>query len=183
MDALEKEQADTENPIQLSWHSYELRPKDAPPPSPEYLAKVQANRPRIYGVARNDYGLEMNPGPFGINSRPLLIGAKYAEKMGHGPAYHAAVMTGYWSEAKAIDDLSVLADVAESVGLDRDDFLAALEESEFIQQVSDDFQQAFQYGLGGVPVMIFMDKYLVSGAQPLEVLRRVVDQVSAELAD
>jgi predicted DsbA family dithiol-disulfide isomerase len=39
---------------------------------------------------------------------------------------------------------------------------------------------ARQYGLNGVPALVFDNRYLVSGAQPFDVLRRVVDQITAE---
>jgi predicted DsbA family dithiol-disulfide isomerase len=40
--------------------------------------------------------------------------------------------------------------------------------------------QAHQYGLSGVPAIVFENRYLVSGAQPYAVLKQVADQVIAE---
>lgn len=167
----------------VQWHSFELRPRSAPPISAEYRAKIEAGRPRLYAVARENYGLEMNPGPFGFDSRPALVGAKYAESQGVGPAYHAAVMKAYWQEAKAIDDLDVLTDIAAAIGLDRDAFRQALGDPEYDKQVQADVDQAYAYGINGVPGMVFVDKYLVSGAQPYEVLCQAVEQISGELTD
>lgn len=141
---------------------------------------MKANRPRLYAIAREQYGLELNPGPFGFNSRPALIGAKFAEAQGVGPAYHAAVMQAYWQEAKAIDDLDVLTDIAVSVGLDEESFRAALKDATYLKEVLADVEQAHSYGIGGVPAMVFADKYLVSGAQPHAMLARAVEQVTAE---
>ena len=164
----------------MVWRSFELRPKGAPPPSPEYLDKIQAARPQLYAMARESYGLEMNPGPFGFDSRPALIGAKYAEANNAGPAYHASVMRSYWQEAADIADLARLADIAESVGLRRDDFLAALAGPAYIEKVDQDIALARSYGLNSVPALVFEDKYLVSGARPASVLQEVVDKVAAE---
>jgi predicted DsbA family dithiol-disulfide isomerase len=50
----------------------------------------------------------------------------------------------------------------------------------YIQQVDSDIRQAQIYGIQGVPAMIFEEKYLVSGAQPYEVLSDVIYQVSQE---
>lgn len=141
---------------------------------------MDAGRPRLYAIAREHYGLELNPGPFEFNSRPALIGAKYAEKMGVGPAYHAAVMRAYWVDAQRIDELETLADLAEGVGLDRVGFLVALQQPPYQQQVLDDVARAHAYGINGVPAMVFVDKYLVSGAQPYEVLVQVLEQVMRE---
>ena len=45
-----------------------------------------------------------------------------------------------------------------------------------------DVELAYQYGLTGVPALIFNNRYLVSGAQPFEVLQQVVEKVAAENA-
>lgn len=164
----------------VHWRSYELRPKGAPPISPEYRARIEAGRPRLYATAHEQYGLIMNPGPFGFDSRPALVGAKYAEQMGVGPAYHAAVLGGYWLEAKVIDDLTTLADIAESIGLERQPFLAALQTPAYHEAVLEDIALAQAYGLSGVPALVFAEKYLVSGAQPYSVLVQVVEQVQQE---
>jgi predicted DsbA family dithiol-disulfide isomerase len=67
--------------------------------------------------------------------------------------------------------------------LDETAFLAALDDPRYEQQVEADVEQAYQYGLTGVPALIFNHKYLVSGAQPYEVLTRVIDKVQSELTD
>ncbi len=119
----------------------------------------------------------MKPGPFGFDSRPALIGAKYAEAMGQGGPFNRRVMIAYWEEAADIADRQVLADLAAEVDLERDVFLAALDDPIYIRQVDHDVYLAQQYGLNGVPAMVFENQYLVSGAQPLPVLRQVVDRL------
>lgn len=131
-------------------------------------------------MARERYGLEINSGPFGINSRPALVGAKFAEAQGVGDVYHDAVFRAYWQEAKNIEDLDVLADVATAVGLDHDQFLAALDDPQYQQEMMADVEQAFQYGLSGVPALVYNNKYLVSGAQPYELLAEVAEKARGE---
>ena len=169
--------------VDVQWRAYELRPKNAPPLPADYLEKIQAGRPRLYAIAREIYGLEMNPGPFGFDSRPALIGAKFAEAQGHGPAYHKAVMQAYWQEAKDIADFTVLADLAETAGVERTPFLAALQDEGYAAQVDADIQTAMAYGLSGVPALVFADKYLVSGAQPLATLQQVVETIRQEAGE
>jgi len=149
---------------------------------PEYRARIEASRPGLYANAREQYGLELNDGPFGIDSRPALIGAKYAEAHGQGHGYHAAVFRAYWQEATDISELATLATIAERLGLERTAFLAALADPALIAAVDADIAQAHAYGLTGVPAMVFADKYLVTGAQPYAVLKQAVEQVRAELA-
>ncbi|MBX3016207.1 MAG: DsbA family oxidoreductase [Caldilineaceae bacterium] len=166
--------------VTVQWHSYELRPKGAPPISPEYKERILAGQPRLYAMAREQYGLELNQGPWGVDSRPALIGAKYAETQGVGPAYHDAVLRAYWLEAKSIDELDLLAAIAATVGLDPAAFRASLTDPALEQAVLDDVAWAHANGINGVPALVFQQKYLVSGAQPHPVLVQIVEQIRAE---
>lgn len=165
--------------MDVIWHAYELRPIGSPPIPPEYLARIKATEPRLNKMAREQYGLELNRGPLGIHSRSALIGAKYAEDVGQGPQYHAAMLRAYWQRANNIEDVDVLAEIAQSIGLERDVFLAALQDERYSAQVDADIDEAYSYGLSGVPALIFGQRYLVSGAQPYEVLRQVVEKVES----
>ena len=131
-------------------------------------------------LARDQYGLELNQGPMGLSSRSALIGAKVAEAQGTGAAYHDAVFRAYWQRANNIGEVDVLGEIAHSVGLERAAFLAALKDETYEAQVAADVEQAYQYGLTGVPALIFNSRYLVSGAQPYEVLQQVVEKVEAD---
>jgi predicted DsbA family dithiol-disulfide isomerase len=176
------EKLEASHHVEVYWRSYELRPKGSPPMSAEYRARIEANRPRLHSIAREQYGLELNQGPFGIDSRPALAGAKYAEAQGAGRAYHHAMMHAYWLEGQDIGDRTVLSDVAAAVGLDREGYSAALDEWEYDEQVQKDIDQAQEFGINGVPALVFVDRYLISGAQPYRVLVQATEQVQAELA-
>ncbi|GAC1408414.1 MAG: DsbA family oxidoreductase [Ktedonobacteraceae bacterium] len=166
--------------VAISWRSFELRPSGSPPISPQKLAQIDATRPRFEQMARDQYGLEVHSGPFGIDSRLALIADKYAESQGTGEAFHKAVMNAYWQEARSIDELNVLKEIAENVGLNVEQFEIALKDPYFDAEVSADVELAHEYGLNGVPALIFGNKYLVSGAQPYDMLKRVVEKVQEE---
>ena len=129
---------------------------------------------------REQYGLEINAGPFGIDSRPALITDKYAESQGKGDAFHKAVMDAYWQQARSIDDKNVLKEIAEHVGLNIENFEAVLNDQTYNAEVSADIDLAREYRLDGVPALIFAEKYLVMGAQPYETLKQVVEKVQEE---
>lgn len=150
---------------------------------PEFRARIEAARPQLSAMARDQYGLELNVGPFGIDSRPALVGAKYAEAQGRGEAYHRAVFGAYWQGAADIGDLDTLARVAEESGLERAAFLAALHDPAHTAAVEADIAQAGAYGLSGVPALVLAGKYLVVGAQPFATLKQAVAQVRAELGE
>jgi predicted DsbA family dithiol-disulfide isomerase len=177
--SLERLQASHE--VEVVWRSYELRPKGSPPLPEAYRQRIEAGRPQFAAMARKRYGLKIHSGPFGIDSRLSLIGDKYAEAQGVGPAYHDAVFRAYWQEARDIGEREVLLDVARSAGLDPEDFSAGLDTPEYLHAVLADITQAQYMGLSGVPALIFASKYLVSGAQPYEVLCEVVEDVQTRM--
>ena len=148
--------------------------------SPEYRARIEAGRPMLEKRAREQYGLEIHRGSTGIDSRPALIAEKYAESQGKGAAFHKAVMQAYWQQERSIDDPAVLKEIVEQVGLDTENFDAVLTDPAFDAAVSADVDLAHEYGLTGVPALVFTDRYLVVGAQPYEVLKQVVEKIREE---
>ena len=146
-----------------------------------YRRRIEAGRPQFAAMARERYGLDINSGPFGVDSRLALIGDKYAEAQRVGTAYHDAVFRAYWQEARDIGDRSVLIDIAKSIGLDPNAFSSALDTPEYLHSVLADISQAQDMGLSGVPALIFASKYLVSGAQPYEVLCKVTEEVQGRV--
>jgi predicted DsbA family dithiol-disulfide isomerase len=170
----------TTHPITIRWRSFELRPSGAPPLPPAYRARIEAARPQLYATARQHYGLELNAGPFGIDSRPALIGAKLAESLGCGDDYHRRVFAAYWQESADIGDTEVLAGLAAEVGIDRTAFLAALDDPAHVAAVDADIAQAQAYGLSAVPATVIDGRYLVEGAQPYAALAQAVEQIDLE---
>ena len=130
--------------------------------------------------ASEQYGLEINVGPFGIDSRPALIADKYAESQGKGESFHKAVMEAYWQQASSIDDPNVLKEIAKHVGLDTENFETILADPTLNAEVSADINLAHEYRLNGVPALVFADKYLVMGAQPYNTLKQVIEKIQEE---
>lgn len=173
---------ESEQKIEIVWRSYELRPKGSPPMPDAYRQRILAGRPQLDALAQERYGIKLTHGPLGIDSRAAHIGMKYAEEQGVGKAYHDAMFRAYWQDGHAIDQQDVLLDIAQSVGLEHEAFAKALETPAYLHQVLADITQAQAMGLQGVPAMIFAGKYLVSGAQPYDVLDKVVGDVGARLS-
>lgn len=163
--------------VTVRWHSYELRPKGSPPIPESYLRRIEETRPRLYAMAKEQHGITMNAGPFGIDSRPALVGAKFAEEHGQGAAYHEAVMWAYWVEARDIGDTATLGDIAQDIGLEREAFLSGLTSADYQMLVDTDILMAQQMELSGVPALLFERKYLIAGAQPYEELVKAYDYI------
>jgi predicted DsbA family dithiol-disulfide isomerase len=163
--------------IEVQWRSFELRPKDGLPLPPEHKAFILARRPLFEKMAQQSYGLEINSGPFGINSRPALVGAKYAEAHGVGEAYHRRVMRAYWQAGQSIEEVEILQQIAGEIGLAVDEFTMALQDPQYEVAVTQDIRAAWQLGIQGVPALLFEKKYFISGAQPYAVLAEIVERI------
>jgi predicted DsbA family dithiol-disulfide isomerase len=166
--------------VTITWKAYELRPKGSPPMPEEYRARIEAAQPRLHQMARTQYGVELNGGELGIDSRAAHIGMKYAETQGKGHEYHKRVFEAHWLEAANIGNLDVLAGLAEEVGLEREAFLASLNNKALETEVETEQMQAYQYQLRGVPALIFENKYYIAGAHPYDELVNVVKQIERE---
>lgn len=174
--ALQKLQAT--HSVEIMWRAYEIRPLGTPI-SADYKQRILAARQRIEQAALENFdGLTFGGGPFGVNSRPAHVGMKYAQAQGVGDAYHAAVMDLYWQENADIGDVDQLVRAAEAVALDVAEFRAALDSEDYRGAVSADVEQAFQYGIRGVPSLIFIGKHLLQGAHPYPTLAKIVEQLS-----
>lgn len=170
--------------VSVEWRAYELRPRGAEPLPPHYRERIRQGWPRVAQLARERFGLELQRPETGDEeggqTRLAHIGAKFAIAQGAGAAYHKAVFRAHWQQLLDIASPDILAGIAVRLGLDEAAFRAALANPEYISAVEADEYWAYQQQLSGVPAFIFGNRYLVSGAQPPEVLRQVADKCLAE---
>ena len=86
----------------------------------------------------------------------------------------------YFTEQASIFDHSSLTELAVEAGLDRDDVIRVLASQEYGDAVDTDEAMAQALGVNGVPLFVIDRRYGVSGAQPPEVIARVLDQAWAD---
>jgi len=70
----------------------------------------------------------------------------------------------------------VLLRLATEAGLPADETRAVLDSDRYGDDVRDDEQAAAAIGIGGVPFFILAGRIGVSGAQPVDLFRRALDQ-------
>lgn len=100
----------------------------------------------------------------------------YATTQGkHTAAWHR-MFRAYFGQAHPIFDIDALLDLADDLGLDRDETRQALEDHRFRQQVEDDADQAQRLGARGVPFILVDGRYAISGAQKTDILLRTLRQ-------
>jgi predicted DsbA family dithiol-disulfide isomerase len=129
-----------------------------------------------------------------VAARAELVGLDYRmdaaivtnTRTAHRLTHHAAtrgveremlrrLFKAYFTDGLDVGDHHVLADLAQEVGLDRDEVLKVLGGNSFQASVDADLRHAAALGITGVPFLVFDGKYAVSGAQPVEYLSRVLD--------
>lgn len=90
-----------------------------------------------------------------------------------------ALFAAHFTDNRNISDEEVLADIAEDVGLDREQALAVLPDQRYAEVVRTAEQQMQQQGIQSVPAVIFNQRHLVSGAQGVENFKSILNQLAA----
>lgn len=103
-----------------------------------------------------------------------------AKKHGKMREMTERLLQAYFTESKHIGDHETLTELAEEVGLNRDEVAAMLASDDLADAVRADEKTAQQYGVTGVPFFLLNKKYALTGAQPTEVFVQALKQVIAE---
>ena len=110
--------------------------------------------------------------PSTLNSHRLL---RHAMAQGQQDMLLELIFRGYFQEGQDIGDKAILAEMADKVGMDRDevmDYLAGTGDAEAI--IAED-TVARRAGINGVPCFIFNGRFALSGAQEPEAFLQMFD--------
>ncbi|NVN91658.1 MAG: DsbA family protein [Desulfuromonadales bacterium] len=108
------------------------------------------------------------------NSRRAQELEKWAAALGKGDDFRCRTFHAYFAEGKDIAQLPVLEEIAEAVGLPRDDVWDVLAMELFAEAVHADWLRARQMGVSSIPFYLFSEESLV-GYRPYEDILRLVD--------
>jgi len=182
--------------FRVQWHPFELNP-DMPPEGEDAAAHVmrkygvsaeqsRANTGRLAAIAA-DLGFAFNRGPDfrmrnSFDAHRLLTWAGASElpdqqaATGVQTALKLALFTAHFTDNRDVSDHAVLADVAASVGLDRERATAILASGEFGEMVRTEEGWWADRNITGVPAFILGGQMLIPGAQDPEVFIRVIEK-------
>ena len=93
---------------------------------------------------------------------------------GRGGSMKERLLRAYFTEGRAISDRVALAELAAEVGLYPERVTQVLEGTEFADEVRADEARAMEIGSTGVPFFVFDERLGVPGAQPPDVLLRLL---------
>jgi predicted DsbA family dithiol-disulfide isomerase len=173
--------------VQVRWIAFPLHPETPEEGmSLEELFKAReidlhAAMERLKKVAA-ELGLPWGERTRAYNSRRSQELGKWAESLNRGEAFHLAVFQAYFVHGRNIADISVLKDLAETVGLDGRKAEEALAEKTFKEAVDRDWEYSRICGITAVPT--FMANGLkVVGAQPYKVLEDLVKTAAGTMRE
>ncbi len=139
------------------------------PSSMEHLKKVAAELGLPWGMRTRTY-----------NSRRAQELGKWAEALGKGDEFHMAVFRAYFAEGRNIADISVLKEIAGTIGLDGRMAEQSVAENTFKEAVDHDWEYSRTCGITAVPTFRLAGR-LVIGAQPYQALADLVRAGGAKL--
>lgn len=106
--------------------------------------------------------------------------ATYAKEFDLMGDMNERLLKAHFIDAINIGDIEVLGDLAEEVGMNKEDVINMLNGDKFIKEVEMDRYEAQQLEINSVPFFVFDNKYAVQGAQSTEafidVLKKVFDK-------
>ncbi|GAA6165478.1 DsbA family oxidoreductase [Pelagimonas sp. KU-00592-HH] len=101
----------------------------------------------------------------------------WAEDQGRARDMKLALFAAFFTRREDLNNVDVLADVAASIGLDRDTACAMLKSGERAESVRKKERLWTSRGVTGVPAMIFNRQHLVTGAQGEETYANILNQL------
>jgi predicted DsbA family dithiol-disulfide isomerase len=168
--------------VTFAHHAFELRPDPVPllDPKSEYIQEHWRNRVRPMAAER---GLVMNIPPAQTRTRRAHETAAFARAHGAFAAVDRALFRAFFEHGLDINDVDVLAQIAQDVGLDPDALRRALDTGEFASVVDEDLALAPRLGIRSVPTILVADDAgraePVIGAVPFEELAAAIERASA----
>jgi predicted DsbA family dithiol-disulfide isomerase len=174
----------------IVWKPYQLEP-NAPPEgfdAFDYLARKigGAERVRQSHEMLTRMGAEVGL-PFALEKTTILpntfdahrllhwagkFGAGIQDKVAH------ALFTANFVEGRNVGDREVLADIAASVGMDREDVSRRLATDEDRDTIQKEIANAQRMGVSGVPFFVIEGKYAISSAQGVDVFANALRQIA-----
>jgi len=183
-ESLEQYREQRDEPLETDWHAFDLRghkrdesgeiQADVDDGKDEaYFERVRENVNRL--GEKYDAEIDLDAAPdtdsWDAQQAALYVRQEHPERFA---AFDDALFEAYWLDHRDIGDDEVIADVAESVGLDGEAVREAVHDEEWAEELEAEFQEARERGVTGVPTFAH-ENHAARGAVPPEQLERLVE--------
>lgn len=177
--------------VELHFQPFELNPQMGSEGEDvtEHLTRkygISAEQAHQNGEAIRERGAALGF-TFDMDRRRRMVNTFDAHRLLHwagleGPqlqrALKHALLRAYFSEGQDVSSPIVLAAIAASVGLDAGRAAAILASAEYAEDVRAQEQLYQQRGISAVPSIVFNDRHLIQGGQPVEIFEQALRQLS-----
>jgi predicted DsbA family dithiol-disulfide isomerase len=177
-----------DEPVTLRYRTYFLNPA-LPPEGADFLPYMRAKgghriepeqffaAPRQAGAAVGlTFNFErMTKAPNTLLSHRLIALAPEDQR----EAVIDALYDAYFEHGQDIGDLETLLQIGAAHGMDAEAARAALQSEAARDEVLAEAEGAHKLGITGVPFFVIDERYAFSGAQPVSVMRSVLEKVRA----
>lgn len=182
------ESFDKKEEVEVIYRSFELNPNAS-----------KHNDKNIHELISSKYGITYEEAKLNndnIVSQAKELGLEYnfdtliptnsfdAHRMIHFAKEHGkmeemteALFKAYFTDSRNVSDFNTLAEIAKSIGLNKEEAISILNTNKYSDCVRSDEELAGGYGINAVPFFILNEKFTVSGAQPTELFLRALNKV------
>ena len=162
--------------VEVIWRAFELRPEPVPmiDPNSEYLRRAWSDS---VAPLAEQLGVTMRFPPVKPRTRLAHEASHWARRQGRFDYYHQEIFRAFFERGEDIGDADILIALVVKLGLGPDTLRQALINHEFAASVLADEHEAARLGVSGVPAFIANRKAALSGVQPAENLRKLVESV------
>lgn len=186
-------EATPDHPFEIEWHPFQLNP-DMPAEGMDRRAYLEgkfggkeaayaAYQPIVDHAAKAGVDIEFDQ----IKRTPNTMDAHrlihWAGIEGRQTAVVSSLFKAYFKEARDIGNHEVLADIADSAGMDAAVVLRLLGTDEDKAGIAEKDAGFRKMGVNSVPTFIIAGQHAVPGAQPPEMWKQVIADLKAQLAE
>ncbi len=167
--------------MDLEWRPFYLY-FDVPPEGQElseHVKRARANgsEERLRQIAAS-YGMEFVSTKRIYNTRLAHEATEYARERGKANEFHKVIFRKVYAEGQDPSQWDMLRAAAQEVGLEAEEMQREVENEKYKAAVEDEVRQAYQIGVTGVPTYVLNNRYAIVGAQPYEVFKRALEQIT-----
>lgn len=163
--------------LEIDWKGYEIHP-EYPANGKERKRTLRTIRvlESLQNVMGGDDIKFQLPG-FITNSRLCLEAAEFSKSKGKFIEFHNLCYEAYFLGNKNIGDKDIILEVADNVGVDKDELEQNLKTGKISEALGQYRRDAHRFDVLGVPTVLFND-FRVHGVQSIETYRSIIAKFS-----
>jgi len=177
-----------EDKFELVWNPFELNPtmslegEDAVSYlAHKYTMSVDQVKSTQATITKNgaELGFTFNyyDGMKTVNTRNAHILLDFAKEFGKQTELKMRLFSAHFSEKKDISNRHTLGEIVQSIGLDKDIFLAKLDDERAREKVQEAEEYWHKQNISAVPTMLFNHEMMMNGAYPVETYKKVLTEL------